>query len=76
MENFPRITHDPTVMAGRPTIRGMRVTVGMIVNHVAEGFSVEQLLADYPYLEAADIQQALAYAAWRTDEREFDLRAA
>lgn len=76
MENFPRITHDPAVMAGRATIRGLRVTVGMIVNHLAAGFTQEALLADYPYLEAEDIQQALAYAAWRVEEREFDLRAA
>ncbi|MGQ0618976.1 MAG: DUF433 domain-containing protein [Panacagrimonas sp.] len=76
MDNFPRITHEPAVMAGRPTIRGMRVTVGMIVSHIAEGITVQQLLADYPYLEAEDIQQALAYAAWRMEEREFDLRAA
>ncbi len=76
MDNFPRITHDPAVMAGRPTIRGMRVTAGMIVNHIAAGYTVEQVLADYPYLESEDIQQALAYAAWRLEEREFDLRAA
>lgn len=76
MENFPRITHDPAVMGGRASVRGLRVTVGMIVSHVAAGYTPEQLLADYPYLEAADIQQALAYAAWRMEEREFDLRAA
>lgn len=76
MDNFPRITHDPAVMAGRATVRRMRVTVGMIVNHIAAGYSVQQVLADYPYLEAEDVQQALAYAAWRLEEREFDLRAA
>lgn len=76
MNDFPRITHEPTIMAGRPTIRGMRVTVGMIVHHIAAGCTIEQLLEDYPYLEAEDVRQALAYAAWRLEEREFDLRAA
>lgn len=76
MDLFPRITHDPAVMAGRPTVRGLRVTVGMIVNRIASGDTARDLLADYPYLEADDIQQALAYAAWRLEEREFDLRAA
>lgn len=76
MEQFPRITHRPDVMGGRPCIRGMRVTVGMIVGQIAEGYAVDRLLADYPYLEAGDVREALAYAAWRMEEREFDLRAA
>jgi uncharacterized protein (DUF433 family) len=76
MQAFPRITNDPAVMSGKPCIRGMRLTVGVIVNHIAGGYSAEQLLADYPYLQAEDIQQALAYAAWRLDEQEYDLQAA
>jgi uncharacterized protein (DUF433 family) len=76
MKTFPRITHDPNVMGGKPCIRGMRVTVGMIVNQLAAGCTPEQLLADYPYLERDDIQEALGYAAWRLEVQEYDLRAA
>ena len=58
-----RITVDPAVMGGKPCIRGMRVTVGMIVESIAAGRSIADLLADFPYLEEADIREALAYAA-------------
>jgi uncharacterized protein (DUF433 family) len=51
-------------------IRGIRVTVGMIVGQIGAGRSVDELLADYPYLEREDILQALRYAAWRAEERE------
>jgi uncharacterized protein (DUF433 family) len=54
---------DPNVMGGKPCIRGMRVTVGMIVEAVAAGRTTEQLLADFPYLEEGDIREALAFAA-------------
>lgn len=54
---------DPEVMGGKPCIRGMRMTVGMIVEAMSAGRSIEQLLADFPYLEELDIRQALAYAA-------------
>jgi uncharacterized protein (DUF433 family) len=63
MDKFDRITQDGAVMGGRPSIRGMRVTVGMIVGQIASGLSVEDLLADYPYLERDDIVQALRFAA-------------
>lgn len=76
MKQFPRITHDPAVMGGKPCIRGTRVTAGMIVKQMAAGCTLEQLLADYPYLKRDDIQAALAYAAWRLEEEEYDLRAA
>lgn len=76
MKAFPRITHNAAVMGGKPCIRGMRVTVGMIVKHLAGGYTPEQLLVDYPYLETEDIREALAYAAWRLDEQEFDLQVA
>jgi uncharacterized protein (DUF433 family) len=62
-ENFDRITQNPAVMGGKPCIRGMRVTVGMIVGQIGEGVSNEELLSDYPYLEKEDIMQALRYAA-------------
>ena len=70
MPQLDRITQDPGVMGGKPCIRGMRVTVGMIVGQIGAGSSIEQVLADYPYLEREDVLQALRYAAWRAEERE------
>ncbi len=58
-----RITFDPQVMGGRACIRGMRVTVALVVNLVANEMSVADILAEYPDLEAEDIRQALQYAA-------------
>ena len=71
-----RITIDPMVMGGKPCIRGMRVTVGMIVGMLAEGHSTVKVLELYPYLEAEDIAQALSYAALRSEEREIELKRA
>lgn len=65
-----RITLDPAVMAGKPCIRGLRVTVGTILGLLASGNSRERILEAYPYLEAEDIDAALAYAAWRMEERD------
>lgn len=76
MGNFTRITQNPAVMGGKPCIRGLRVTVGMIVGQIGAGRTVEELLADYPYLEREDILEALRYAAWRAQEREVDLTEA
>jgi uncharacterized protein (DUF433 family) len=70
---FDRITHDLRVMGGKPTIRGMRVTVGTVVGLIGSGMTLEEVLADYPYLERDDILQALKYAAWRAEERELAL---
>jgi len=70
MEQFNRITLHPGVMGGKACIRGMRVTVGMVVGQIGSGLTVEDILADYPYLEKEDVMQALRYAAWRTEERE------
>ena len=67
---FPRITHDPGVMGGKPCIRGLRITVGAVVGLIASGCNRERILQSYPQLEAADIDEALAYAAWRMEERE------
>jgi uncharacterized protein (DUF433 family) len=67
---FSRITHDPAVMGGKPCIRGLRISVGTIVGLVASGVSRERILAAYPLLESSDIDEALAYAAWRLEERE------
>ena len=68
MKALTRITFDPNVMGGKPCIRGMRVTVGMIVGLVATGHPKEEILKLYPYLEAEDIGEALSYAAWRSEE--------
>lgn len=76
MDTFERITQAPGVMGGKPCIRGMRVTVGMIVGQIAGGRSIDDLLADFPYLEREDIVQALRYAAWRSEEREVQLAEA
>lgn len=73
MKAFPRITFDPAVMGGKPCIRGLRVTVGTIVGLLAAGRSAEEILEAYPYLEREDIDQSLAYAAWRLGEREVPL---
>ncbi len=67
---FPRITHDPAVMGGKPCIRGLRVTVGTILGLLAAGLTRERILQAYPYLESEDVDAALAYAAWRLEERE------
>ncbi len=73
MKELTRITVDPRVMGGKPCIRGMRVTVGAVVGLLAAGHSTEEILEAYPYLEKDDIQQALAYAAWRVEEIELPL---
>jgi len=65
---FDRVAFDPQMMGGRACIRGMRITVGLIVELIAQGASVEEPLDDYPDLEAEDIRQALAYAAWLARE--------
>jgi uncharacterized protein (DUF433 family) len=68
MLGFDRITFDPNVMGGRACIRGMRITVSLIVNLVANGMSLEEIIESYPYLEPDDIRQAIQYAAWLAEE--------
>lgn len=75
MKHLDRITFDPLVMGGKPCIRGMRVTVGAIVGLFASGHTQEVILKAYPYLEEADLWQALAYAAWRAEEIEIPFAA-
>ena len=70
MKDLTRITFDPDMMGGKPCIRGMRVTVGMIIGLLATGHSKEEVLKLYPYLEPEDVEEALAYAAWRVEEME------
>lgn len=76
MKDLDRITLDPAVMGGKPCIRGLRVTVGTVIGLLAAGRSRDEILKAYPYLEAEDIDQALAYAAWRVEEREVSLPVA
>jgi len=73
MPQLTRITRDSRMMGGKPCIRGMRVTVGTIVGLVAAGRTNDDILREYPYLEAADITEALSYAAWRAEEVEVSL---
>lgn len=73
MTQFDRITMHPELMGGKPCIRGMRVTVGMVVGQIATGQTIEGVLNDFPYLEREDVMQALQYAAWRAEEREVSL---
>jgi len=70
MGELDRITRSPDVMGGKACIRGMRVTVGMLVGQIGLGHSVDELLDSYPYLEREDIFQAVRYAAWLAEERE------
>lgn len=72
---FERITFDPQVMGGKPCIRGLRVTVGMVVGLFAAGKTAGEVLGSFPYLEEEDIRQALAYAAWRTQEHDVAIAA-
>ncbi len=67
MKEHSRITIDPNVCGGRPCIRGMRIRISDILGMLATGASREEILEDYPYLEAADIAAALDYAARQTD---------
>jgi len=76
MQGLDRITQSPDVMGGKACIRGLRVTVGMVVGQIGAGHSVDEVLADYPYLEREDVMQALRYAAWRAEEREIVLATA
>ena len=68
MFGFDRITSDPNILGGKACIRGMRISVSLVVNLVANGMTVEEILDEYPDLEAEDIRQALRYAAWTTDD--------
>ena len=68
MLGFDRVTFDTNVMGGRACIRGMRVTVSLVVNLVANGMGIEEIVDAYPYLEPEDVRQALRYAAWLAEE--------
>ena len=68
MRGLDRITFDPPVMSGRACLRGMRITVSLIVNLVANGMTTAEILEAYPYLEPEDVRQALQYVAWLAEE--------
>ena len=68
MFGFERITADPDILGGKACIRGMRVSVSLIVNLVANGMTADQIIAEYPDLEPEDIREALKYAAWTLDD--------
>lgn len=68
MFGFDRITFDPQIMGGRACIRGMRVTVSLLLNLAANGMSVEEIVRAYPYVEPEDVAQALQYAAWLAED--------
>ncbi|MBN1536944.1 MAG: DUF433 domain-containing protein [Anaerolineales bacterium] len=73
MEKFNRITFDPEIMGGRACIRGLRVSVALVLNLIANGMTPHQIIQDYPYLEKEDIQQCLQYAAWLAEENIYSL---
>jgi uncharacterized protein (DUF433 family) len=64
MEKLDRITVNPNICLGQPTVRGMRITVSVILKMLAGGKSVQEILQAYPELEVEDVQQAIKYAAW------------
>ncbi len=68
MLDLDRITFNPKIMAGQACIRGMRIPISLILNLLANGKTTEEIMEDYPYLEAEDIQQSLLYGAWLARE--------
>lgn len=76
MARLDRITIDPGICLGQPTIRGMRITVSVILKMLASGHSVQEVVAAYPELEEEDVRQALQYAAWLASDRLYVQRTA
>lgn len=74
MLGLDRITFNPRIMAGQACVRGMRIPVSLVVNLVANGKPVEEILEEYPDLEKEDIRQSLLYAAWLTQERIYEFK--
>ncbi|MBI5395887.1 MAG: DUF433 domain-containing protein [Verrucomicrobia bacterium] len=70
MDELDRITVNPAVMSGKPCIRGMRVTVASVLRLLAAGHTAQRILTAYPYLEPADINACISYAALRVDDEE------
>lgn len=76
MKDLKRITLNPNIMGGKPCIRGLRMTVGTVIGLLASGFSSDEIIKMYPYLEKEDLMEALSYAAWRSEEIEVPLAIA
>ena len=68
MFGFDRITFDPNILGGKACIRGMRISVSLIINLVANGMTAQEIIDEYPDLQSEDIQQSLRYAAWTVDD--------
>jgi len=71
MEKLDRITIDPGICLGQPTLHGTRITVGVVLKMLAAGKSVPEVLAAYPELDAEDVRQAMQYAAWIVSDQIF-----
>ena len=69
MKELDRITVDPEICLGQPTIRGMRITVSVILKQIASGMTTKDIVQAYPELEEEDVVQALKYAAWLSSEK-------
>ena len=76
MTGLDRITFDPNMMSGRACIRGMRVAVSLVLNLVAQGMTIDEIVDAYPYLEPEDIRQSLRYAAWLAEESVYPVETA
>jgi uncharacterized protein (DUF433 family) len=76
MEKLDRITLNPNVCLGQPTIRGMRITVSVILKMLAGGKSIPEVIEAYPELEREDVQQAIRYAAWVVSDQLYMAAAA
>ena len=76
MKNLKRITLNPSIMGGKPCIRGLRMTVGTVIGLLASGLTTEEIIQMYPYLQMEDLLEALSYAAWRSEEIEVPLATA
>jgi uncharacterized protein (DUF433 family) len=75
MITLDRISVDPNICLGQPTIRGLRITVSVILKMLAGGKSIDEVMAAYPELEADDVRQAMQYAAWVVSEQVYPLAA-
>jgi len=73
MFGLDRITHDPDILGGKACIRGMRLSVALIVNLVANGMSAQEIIDEYPDLAPEDVRQALRYAAWAAEDTTYTL---
>ncbi len=73
MTSFPRITFNPDIMDGKACIRGMRITVALILSLIASGMTFEEILRNYPDLEEEDLKETLRYASWLAQERQITL---